>query len=927
MKSINMISSIISRFGIALILSVVVPMLVLYSNDAIGQPQFDRLAASGNQRSSSQPLSYFLPVAGSATHPNLRYNPAVPTPEAFFGFQIGQWHLRPDQVLDYVRALAAAAPQRIVLQEYGKSYEQRPLVLAIISSPATISNLSAVKRAHLQLGEPTSSLTAQQLESMPVVTWLGYTVHGNEPSGLNAVPLVAYFLAAAEGDAQSEITAWLNNAVIILDLCLNPDGAARFAHWANTNRGMNAVADPQTREHNEGWLSGRFNHYWFDPNRDWMPLAHPEARARVQQFHEWKPNVITDHHEMGRDAVFFFQPAAPSRNNPHSPEQVFDFTRKLAAYHARALDSIGTIYFTKEYFDDFYIGKGSTYPDINGSVGILFEQGSSRGHLQESSNGLLTFASTIRNQVLASFSTLRGSVALRKELLAFRREFAKQSLQEAEKSPVKGYVLGSNDAARMYHFLDLIKRHQIEAYELSKTTTIEGKRFEAGKAFVIPAAQPQYRLLTGMFEKRTTFQDSVFYDISAWTVPLAFGLNFAELKGKSAAEIRDLQGKRVEALSFPSKALPPLMNDSTTMLYAVDWRDYYAPRALMRLLKAGILAKVATKPFEAKTSDGKQSFGYGTIVIPVGLQPDRAAEIRSLLRTIATEDGVTVRALTTGLAESGIDAGSRNMVSIEKPHVLVVVGEGVTPPDAGEVWHLLDTRFGFEVSIIEQSQIERADLNRYNTIILPNGSYTRLNAERFKRWVESGGVLIGIEEATSWLVAQEFIKAEPKKTPTAAKDKEPEPSRRDYALLEQDAGAQNMDGAIFEVRIDPTHPICYGYEDRTMAVFRSNKVFLEPSKNPYATPLAYTVNPLLAGYISASNLAQLKNAGDVFTSALRGGRVIAFTSNPNFRAFWYGTNKLFLNAIFFGRIISDRAALWGGRITNEANQNDTNDND
>lgn len=853
-----------------------------------------------------EPWTYYLPQASS----NLTYNAAVPTPEAFFGFPVGEWHLRPDQVNAYIQELARVSG-RIVLQDYATSYEQRRLFLAIISSPDNLKNLEAIKRQHKQLADPAQSLSASlAIEKMPVVVWLGATVHGNEPSGLNAIPLVAYFLAAAEG---AEVQAWLRDAVIILDPCLNPDGAARFAHWANTNRGANAVADPQTREHNEGWLSGRFNHYWFDPNRDWLPLVHPEARGRVEKFHEWLPNVLTDHHEMGgKNAMFFFQPAAPSRNNPHVPEKVYDFTRQLAQYHARAMDSVGTLYFTKEYFDDFYVGKGATYPDLNGGVGILFEQGSSRGHAQESDNGTLTFASTIRNQVLASFSTLRGALALRDNLLSYQRDFPKTALQEAEKASVKGYVVGSPDAARNWHLFDLLRRHQIQMYELAKSTTLDGKRFEAGQAFVIPAVQPQYRLLTALFERRTTFQDSVFYDISAWTLPLAFGVNCVELKTKPTSE---LQGKRVDAMDFPKGRLATNPEAERGQIYAFHWNGYYAPRALMRLLKAGIIVKTATKPFEAQTAEGKIKFGYGAITIPVGIQSSRASEIRRIMEAIAREDAVTVYALQTGLAEAGIDVGSRNMVNVEKPRVAVLVGEGVTPADAGEIWHLLDARFGFEVTLFELSQLGRIDLTRYNTLVMPNGRYSGLDksdAETLKSWVETGGVLIGVEDAVQWLTKYEFIKTETKKVKT---EKEAETPRRDYAALEQDAGAQSLDGAIFEARLDNTHPLGYGYEDRSIAVFRSNKVFLEPSKNPYGTPLQYTANPLLSGYISGENLKLLKNAGDVLAGSIKSGRVIGFTSNPNFRAFWFGTNKLFLNAILFGRTISDRAALWGGKIT------------
>jgi len=849
-------------------------------------------------------LEYYLPAA-SAT---LKYNTDIPTSEAFFGFQVGEWHLQPEQVNNYLHTLAQRS-RRFSIKPYARSHEQRQLLLAVVSSPNNIANLEQLQRQHRALADPAQS-QALNAEAMPVVTWLGYTVHGNEPSGLNAVPLVAYFLAAAES---AELDTLLANSIIVLDPCLNPDGAARFAQWANIHRGVNVVADPQHREHNEGWLTGRYNHYWFDPNRDWMPLQHPEARGRLEQFYQWMPNVLTDHHEMdGSNAMFFFQPAAPTRNNPHTPEKVFDCTRQLAKFHARLLDSVGTLYFTKEYFDDFYVGKGATYGDVTGSVAVLFEQGSSRGHAQESSNGVLTFAATIRNQVLASFSTLRGALSLRKELLTYQRNFFATVAQESEKSPTKAYVLGSNDAARNYHFVDLLRRHQIHVYELAKTTTLEGKRFEAGSAFVIPTAQPQYRLLTALFEKRTTFQDSVFYDISAWSLPLAFDMTTVELKSKPSS---DLQGKLLTQATVPKGQILQSTEQraSRTTLYAFSWEGYYAPRALGRLLKAGCIAKVATKPFEALTTQGKQRFGYGSILIPMGIQQEQAAEFQRVLETAAREDAITVYALQTGLAESGIDAGSRNVLTVQLPRILLVVGEGVSPTDAGEIWHLLDSKMGFEVSIAEHQQLSRIDLSRYTTILLPNGRYaamSKASSDALKTWVEAGGVLIGVEEAVQWLVGNELLRAEQKRPPTTKE----EPQRRDYAMLDQDAGAQHLDGAIFSVVLDPTHPLCYGYESRSLAVFRSNKVFLEPAKNPYATPLVYTASPLLSGYIWRDHEKLLKNSADVLVNTVKSGRVIGFTSNPNFRGFWFGTNKLFLNAVLFGRNINAQASLWGGKI-------------
>ncbi|HEY5615269.1 MAG TPA: M14 metallopeptidase family protein, partial [Bacteroidota bacterium] len=412
-------------------------------------------------------LNYYLPS-------DVQYNPGIPTPQSFFGFQVGDWHLFPEQIHAYMKALDEAS-DRITMAPMGQTYEQRQIWLMTITSPENHRNLPTIKQQHLALSDPARSSSAN-IDNMPAVVWLGYSVHGNEPSGSNASVLVAYYLAAARGQA---IEDQLKNTVILLNPSINPDGLSRFAHWANTNKGKQLVADPASREHNETWPGGRTNHYWFDLNRDWMPLQHPESRGRLEKYYEWMPNVLVDHHEMGTNATFFFQPGEPQRNHPLAPKRVNELTVAIAQHHAKALDAIGSLYYTKEGFDDYYIGKGSSFPDLMGCIGILFEQASSRGHVQESIHGDVAFPFTIRNQFTTSLSTLRAAHALRKDLLAHQREFFTSAMNEAGQAPVKAYVFGTPaDPARTYHFVDILRRHQIDVYELSKRLTADGKTFE-----------------------------------------------------------------------------------------------------------------------------------------------------------------------------------------------------------------------------------------------------------------------------------------------------------------------------------------------------------------------------------------------------------------------------------------------------------------
>ncbi|MCD6597575.1 MAG: peptidase M14, partial [Bacteroidales bacterium] len=339
-------------------------------------------------------LNYYLPE-------NISLNLEIPTPEDFLGFQVGEWHVSHDQLTAYMRLLAAKS-DRAVIQEYGRSYENKTLLHLIFTSPDNQSKLNELKKAHQDLCDPTKSSNTD-ISSMPVVILLGYSVHGNEASGANASLLSAYYLAAAEGD---EIEKVLENSIILIDPCLNPDGLTRFTTWANMYKSQQISADPNNLAFSEAWPGGRTNHYWFDLNRDYLLLTNPESKGRVQKLQEWRPNVVTDHHEMGSNSSFFFQPGVKSRNNPLTPDKNYTLTKKIASYHSDALNKIGSLYFSEEIFDDYYFGKGSSYPDINGGIGILFEQASVRGFERETVNGKLTFPFAIRNQFRVSLSTI-----------------------------------------------------------------------------------------------------------------------------------------------------------------------------------------------------------------------------------------------------------------------------------------------------------------------------------------------------------------------------------------------------------------------------------------------------------------------------------------------------------------------------------------
>jgi len=831
-------------------------------------------------------LDYYLPD-------QIEFDPLIPTPASIIGHEVGEWHVSHDKLVLYLKSLALVS-NRITIEEYGKTYENRPLLLLTITSPQNQSNISQIMEDHHQLSDPAIS-SKLNTRNMPVVIWLGYSVHGNEPSGSNASLLVAYYLAAARG---KEIEETLNNCVILLDPSINPDGLNRFASWVNSHKSQNLISDPNSREHKEAWPRGRTNHYWFDLNRDWLPLQHPESKARIEKFHIWKPNILTDHHEMGTNSTFFFQPGIPSRNHPLIPASTLALTQTIGTYHARALDQIGSLYYSKESFDDFYYGKGSTYPDINGSIGILFEQASSRGHSQESVHGTLSFPFTIRNHFTVSLSTIKAGKEQKEKLLKHQSDFYQSANTQAKQDPVKAYVFGSEkDLFRVYHFAEILHRHQIKIYDLKKSITINQKSYKSGAAYVVPLNQMQYKLIKDLFESRTQFQDSLFYDVSAWTLPLAFNLNHQGLNAKLFS--KDLLG---EPFSLDQKPTGKVVGGVSNYVYVFEWDGYYTPYLLNKLLEQQLLVKVANEPF---TDSQGRKFSNGSILVPVNNQKIDPDQMYNLLNQLVIKTGTNIYTLKTGQNQAGVDLGSPKFSSLKEPKICILVDEGISGYEVGEVWHLLDVRYDMKLSMIPQAVFNLIDLTKYNTIILVDGKYQGIDGmakQKLQNWIKNGGTIIAVKKGAKWLANNGIGKTQFK---TIERDSS---QQRSYSDLQKNKGSQNIGGAIFEANLDLSHPLTYGYNKRNISLFRNHSLIMQTPKNPYAYPIVYTSNPLKAGYTSSQNLQNIANTPALTISAWGKGRIISFVDNPNFRAFWYGTNKLFMNSIFFGPIVDLESA-------------------
>lgn len=821
--------------------------------------------------------NYFYPNSGN-------FNQQIPTPEQFLGYAIGTQHTRHDKLVEYFRELDRLS-DRVTMQVIGKTFEQRQQITAVFTSPQNHARIEEIRKAHLA-GQQTGNT-----ENVPLVIHLGYNVHGNEPSSSEAAMLTAYYITASQSD---EADKWLNEMVILMDPVINPDGRDRHSHWANMHKAEPPVADPLDREHTEIWPGGRFNHYWFDLNRDWFLGTFPETRNRIQFFHKWRPYVQTDHHEMGSTSTFYFDPGMDGSNNPTVPDYLYKtLYPKFGEYFSAAANKIGSMYFTKEAFDKLYPGYGSSYINFYGGAGFLFEQGSSRGHVQETTTIPVTFAFTIRNQFTASLTTIRASLAEKTSLLNLRKEFYRVSNQQAKASPIKAYVFGdAQDETKTRAFLDMLLLHEIEVYGLNGSMNVDNKKFDASSSYIVPTDQPNYIMVRTVFEKQIKYTDSTFYDASTWSLPYAYNIPFAEVKTAVT------KGSHIN--QTPQRIVPPVVKSN--YVYVFEVKDYNAHKAIFQLQQGGALVQTAFRPFTATVNGAAKEFGYGTISIPVNLQRISADSLYTLVSNTSKHAQLTVYSLSTGYNTKGIDLGSNYIRTVKKPEVMLLIGTGVAAPEAGEIWHLLDQRLQMPITKMDILNFGRASIERYNTIVMVSGNYALLDkaaTDKLKAWVQGGGTLITIKSGSEWAIRNGFTKEK-----LFADSSKQQQQRYNFDEAPQREGAKSLGGSIFYVDLDTTHPIGFGFTNRSLPVYRNGLTVLQPSVNSYSTVALYGNNPLIGGYLHPTSLKKVKNSAAILVGAEGSGRVILFSDNPNFRGTWYGTNKVFLNALFFGGLIN-----------------------
>jgi len=827
-------------------------------------------------------LSYFMPNG------NYTFNKEISTPNKVLGFQLGEQHADWGQVLQYMYTLAKES-NRVSVKEMGRTYQHRPFIEVVITSEKNQRELNKIKEEHLALSDPDRS-GSLNVEEIPVVVSLIYSIHGNEPSGVNASLATAYFFAAAQGE---EIEKLLENTVIVMTPGANPDGINRFASWVNSSRSLTDVYDLNSREFQEPWPSSRTNHYWADCNRDWLMLQHPEGVNGVETYFDWLPNVVADLHEQGSARPYYFSPGHPKRTHRLTSQENQDFTAEISSYSAAELDKIGTGYYSKEGYDDYYYGKGAAYGDIHGSICLLYEQGTSRGHLRMTVNGIRSFAWTIRNQAMGSYATVFSSYNMKERLNRYQSDYFTNARNEAKSEAVKGYLFDTRGSKSLaFHFLDNMAHHRIEVYRLAKDFSAQGKQFKKGDAYIIPVEQKYSTMIKAVMEDNLTFTDSTFYDISAWTFTHAFNLNYAPVKS-----IAGLVGERVSNNVFPKGNV---IGGKSNYGYLFDNVEFYSHKVIYELQKRGVYVSVSGRPFTFRSGEIKKDMGYGTVLVMAQNQPLSSDEIYKLLVSLAAETGVDIYAASTGLMQD-VDLGSPAYLPIKQPKVAILVGRSMGVPDSGEAWYLLDKRFQMQPVLIEEKEITSKSLQPYNTIILANGipDIGKTGNAALKGWIENGGTLIATGKAYEWVADMGIMQLKRKSTAVKADSTK----YLVYADKKEASAGSSISGVILNCVLDKTHPLGWGLNQDEIAVLKKGNIILNKDKDPYISPLHYSSKPVLSGFLSVKNEKLLKDTPAVFAKPYKSGNVIVFIDDLNFRSYWFGTSKIFMNAIFFSGCI------------------------
>ena len=810
------------------------------------------------------------------------------TPAEFLGYAVGQKFTPHHRLVSYYERIAQQAPNRVKLIPYGTTNEGRPLMVAIISTPANLERLESIRANNLRLANVARDRAAAIETDAPALVWLSYNVHGNEASSSEASLLTLYTLALQSDTA---VQRWLKNTVVIIDPCLNPDGRDRYVNWYNTVVGAQYDAANLSREHREPWPGGRTNHYYFDLNRDWAWQIQAESRQRMKLYLDWMPQVHVDFHEQGYNEPYYFAPAAEPFHEVITPWQR-SFQNLIGKNHARYFDSNGWLYFTKQVFDLLYPSYGDTYPTYNGSIGMTYEQGGIGAGLGviNKDGDTLTLTDRALHHFTTSMSTIEVAANQSTTLISEFRKYFNQAVS-AGQGVYKSYLIRNRpeDAARIRSLKELLDRNGIR-YEQAFATPAKGFHYASGKEIslnaqpgdlVISTLQPRAAMVTVLFEPRTKLADTITYDITAWSLPYAYGLDAIASKEKIASQPINQEGeKRVFTRSSYG--------------YAIPWDGLQAVRLATAIGKAGIVLRYAEQPF---TVSGK-TFAAGTVLVIPSSNQKLGERFHEIVKESAMNSDAQIFPIATGMVDAGSDFGSERVRNLRLPRVVLLSGDGVNANACGEIWQFFDQQLNYPVSLVNQQDLGRLNWAQVDVLIMSDGNYSFLSnkeqAEACKKWIQGGGRLIALESAVSQLSdwGIKLKKSEEKKSESNGAV-----SVSDYQARERDAVSAMTPGSIWQVQMDNSHPLAYGYP-KSYYTLKLDGNILEPMTEEGWNVGVLKSGAYVAGFVGNALKSKLAEGTLFGVQSMGRGQIVCLTDNPLFRSFWENGKLLFSNAVF-----------------------------
>ncbi|MEO0732739.1 MAG: M14 family zinc carboxypeptidase [Bacteroidota bacterium] len=860
-------------------------------------------------------LLFFLPIALFAQIDQYERLPLpqnagdIPSPQDFLGYRLGEHFTEYARSVEYFRMLADKS-DRIQLEQYGETYEKRPLLLLTVSDVTNMNKLEDIRQNQLRLVGASKGARSQVpslVNGHPVITSLSYNIHGNEPSTTSAAMQVAYELATTN---DPDLLAAMRESVMLLFVCINPDGRDRYIYWANTVTRRTGGEEPRDLQHYAPWPNGRTNHYWFDLNRDWIWGVHPESRGHTAAYQKWMPQVHADYHEQGYNANYFTMPGTTPRNLL-LPDAYEGWTDTFGRANVAEFDKKGLSYFTRDRFDFFYPSYGSSYPAVMGAIGMLTEQGGIGAHLAvENEDGyVLTYRQRVYDHYTTSIATIKAAARNREALIQYSLD-AWDPLNS--KSGATAYVI-ENDGS--IYFNDLLKVLLLNGVEVERTTedfaaptTSYRTRDRATNSFpagslVIPTEQPRHLFVNSLLSNDIQIEDSVMYDMSTWAAPLAYNLEAYVVNNPLLVDTEP-----VTEVTATGRLVR--MGTGKAYAYVIDWNQRNAPRALAKLWKNGVRVRSAMSPF---TADDGTEFAAGSLIVLAGRNLEKG-DLDGAMQQLTTEEALNIHRFTTGRVQDGMDLASTRNFPVKQPRAAMLVEPPFDTYTSGQVYFLFDWETELPVERIRVSTLQETDLPKfgsryglaslydYDVLILPNARaldqiFGQTGQAHLRRWLSGGGTLVAIGTSAEFFTEKSgFLNNQLLTNPES--DTSEATKTLSYAERTDYFGKQRVPGAALNATVDGTHPLGFGVKDEVYSL-KFGATALAPdqglqSVGRYATDAEAL---LAAGYASEKNLAALAGNTWAGVRSFGRGRIVYFMDNPHYRMFWRGPSRMMQNAV------------------------------